>query len=95
MNIQEQNLVMALRLGIIDWFQYFELFRKLNSDKDVKVGYKFIHPDHKLVETTVTVTRGPDDQGDYTVEWHYNGVLNRSSFWTLEDILKCKPRGKQ
>lgn len=27
-DIAALNLAMALRLGIIDWFQYFELLRK-------------------------------------------------------------------
>lgn len=35
MNIQEQNLVMALRMGLIDWFQYFEMFRAI---KEVERG---------------------------------------------------------
>jgi hypothetical protein len=29
MTIDEKNLVKALELGLIDWFQYFELIRKI------------------------------------------------------------------
>jgi hypothetical protein len=29
MTLQEKNLVTALKLGLIDWQQYFELWRKL------------------------------------------------------------------
>lgn len=29
MNIKEQNLIVALKLGIIDWFQYLELWKAL------------------------------------------------------------------
>lgn len=29
MNQREQNLIMALKLGLITWFQYLELWRKL------------------------------------------------------------------
>jgi hypothetical protein len=27
MSLKEQNLVMALKLGLIDWFQYLEMWR--------------------------------------------------------------------
>lgn len=29
MNLRERNLVMALRLGVINWFQFFEHWRSL------------------------------------------------------------------
>lgn len=29
MNTHEQNLVQAIRLGLIDWFQFFEEWKKL------------------------------------------------------------------
>lgn len=30
-NLAEQNLVAALKLGIITWFEYFDLYRKLEE----------------------------------------------------------------
>lgn len=27
MNIQDDNLIIALKLGLIDWFQYLEIVR--------------------------------------------------------------------
>jgi len=30
MSIQEQNLTEALKIGMIDWFQYLEAVRKLS-----------------------------------------------------------------
>ncbi len=29
MKTEERNLVMALKLGLIDWFKFFELWRAL------------------------------------------------------------------
>ena len=31
MSIEEQNLVLALKLGMIDWFEYLEACRKLHK----------------------------------------------------------------
>jgi len=31
MTLQEQNLLAALKLGIINWFEYLELVRKCGS----------------------------------------------------------------
>ena len=30
-NLAEQNLVAALKLGLINWFEYFELYKKLQE----------------------------------------------------------------
>jgi hypothetical protein len=30
-NINQANLVKALQMGIVDWFQYFELWKKLED----------------------------------------------------------------
>lgn len=35
--LDHTNLVYALKFGIIDWFQYFELIRKLEENKNKAV----------------------------------------------------------
>lgn len=30
MNLTNKNLIEALKLGLITWFEYFDLYRKLN-----------------------------------------------------------------
>lgn len=33
--MREQNLATALRMGLITWFQYFELLREVPEDKRI------------------------------------------------------------
>lgn len=34
MNLQEKNLMQALQQGLITWFDFFELWKKLDEESD-------------------------------------------------------------
>lgn len=43
MNIKQLNLVKALQLGIIDWFQYLEKCRELEPEDNIPVEVILTH----------------------------------------------------